>query len=675
MADFQKTELDETLTASLKSNTIEWAMNMQICDLVKANPDLAPRAMQYIESRLRKETPVPVVLSLSLLEMLVKNCGFDVCKAVNEGMAESLSSIVKKKESWRYGLGRNLHKSMFGDWLPAGVGIGEDDRQLWLQASQKVLEILQLCADAFLLYEHRLRPIFNAYKRLRQEGYNFPRSEHGVAAGLCLVQGAEESPAYQAGTGASGAAAAVAVGSGYSDQAQPEPASLPAMRPSGEVSVTAAHAAVAVDLLADQDDDVEESSDFNVAAVQEDLKALMHLRASGPGGSSSSSSSTARPSDREEVLVTRLRDAREHASALVESLAQAAEDGQPFDPEYLDRLLTLVEDVNEGLMEAGCETEEPQEAAAVPPPPSVAPPTREEQERNDELLARYLQTKWEAEVAQEDEVANLRTIVRLSGGNPDEFHFVACRRCRSANQLRNPRAMFVCYRCGLAQPAQEDGANPPGGQGGAWGAQSQVPARHAPPARVICSGGTQELLIGGGGGEAGASLKSEVLSHPAAAPGSKRVPQEMSSEPLFDSSSSSAGNALLGGGHEKRAASSWQQWAKSMRSSAGSIKKLGDGLPRSEWYSELGEGGSASSLLGGPPPSKSRSGGSSASSFLSAWKGSRKGSAEGNEAPLLERVQVDDEWELIRPTDGVPYWHNSVSQVSQWEPPAVVQQR
>merc|ERR1719201_1702619 len=58
--------------------------------------------------------------------------------------------------------------------------------------------MLQLWADAFLLQEGQLWPIFDAYKRLRREGYTFPDKQKGASADICLMKGAEESPAFLA---------------------------------------------------------------------------------------------------------------------------------------------------------------------------------------------------------------------------------------------------------------------------------------------------------------------------------------------------------------------------------------------------------------------------------------------------------------------------------------------
>ncbi|CAE8606855.1 unnamed protein product [Polarella glacialis] len=633
MADFQFSELDETLTASLKSSTIEWAMNMRVCDLLQANPVLVAPAVTRIDSRLRKDSPVSVLLALSLLEILVKNCGFLVCRAVDEGMAETLVALVKKRDSWKYGLGRNLHKSGFGSWLPQGVGIGEDDRQLWLQASQKVLELLQLCVDAFLLQEGELQPVFGAYKRLRQEGYTFPRSEHGVSAGVCLVQGAEESPAFLAGAApgsVSGGATVLPERSLAPVQAAPEAA--PEVRMSGEP--------------------------FDLAAARNDLELL--LAVCGSAGESLDES----VEEVREDLLARLRASRERASLLVEELAQASEDGAPLDEKHMEDLLTLVEDICEGLFVAGAEEEEDEalhDAPAVPPPPSEAPPDREQQELHDAMLARYLQAKWDALDQAQDAAMARRLALGGSGLSVEQGHprqrggtLVPCASCAAPNELRDVRGVFVCGFCGLGQHV-------PGSQR----PEPERQARHAPPARVMCgfNGERSELMIGGG---SSSSFAAPEVKRNGPSPGSRK--HVALDPPLFGSGS----EALLE--NSSRPKTSWQHWAKSVRSSASStgVKRLGDGVP-SMGYRELAGGDelSAAPLCGGGGPPASRA---SKGKIFGGWRPkSSKASSEGHES-LLERVQVDGEWELIRPSEGRPYWYNSSSQVSQWEPPDVVRQ-
>eukprot|EP00971_Amphidinium_carterae_P134787 2671214-Amphidinium_carterae.2 len=57
-----KAELTDMLQKSLRSNTIEWAMNLRICDIISERPSLAATTVHYIGERLRSSTPVKVYL-------------------------------------------------------------------------------------------------------------------------------------------------------------------------------------------------------------------------------------------------------------------------------------------------------------------------------------------------------------------------------------------------------------------------------------------------------------------------------------------------------------------------------------------------------------------------------------------------------------------------------------
>jgi len=67
---------------------------------------------------------------------------------------------------------------------------------------------------------------------------------------------------------------------------------------------------------------------------------------------------------------------------------------------------------------------------------------------------------------------------------------------------------------------------------------------------------------------------------------------------------------------------------------------------------------------GGEPRGNRSSGG------LLSWK--RKSKKDEVRESLLSRVRVDDEWELVRPPADRPYWYNSSTGISQWEPPSVI---
>ncbi|CAK0844469.1 unnamed protein product [Prorocentrum cordatum] len=524
MTDAQRAELEEILTTSLKSNTIEWAVNLRVCDMLQANPTLAPRVMERVAARLQKDSAVPVLLALGLLEMAVKNCGITVCRHVDDGVAAAMLGIVKKREGWRYSLGRNLHKSswMVGGWLPEGVAIDEGERQLWAQASQKVLEMLKLWTDAFLLQEGELRPVFEAYKQLRQEGYRFPQGERGAATGLCLVQGAEESPAFLAGAAAPSRQASVD---------EPPRPSAPGGDAGGAVAAGGAQG-VGVDLLGVGDGAAAAGSPgpapgsgvpAQIEATRADLSA--YLCADGGGAS---------PALRGRLDRARPWAIRRHVEGLL---------GHELPDEQLQSLVELLEDLNSALGPDGGEAA-PQMASAagdegaaagaegaVPAPPSAAPPDREQQELYDAILARFLQEQEDRQLASFEE-EDRQLALRLSmeegageGGAPPRSaprgagHMVACRSCGAPNQLADHAGrgqdtlLFVCYSCGTMQSRRAHGRRP--------AALEALPARHAPPPRVMTAGGGgKELLIGGGVDDgAGAAEAAGPSSAPAAGAG------------------------------------------------------------------------------------------------------------------------------------------------------------
>ena len=105
--EWQRDELLLLVERSLTSQTVEWAINIQICDLVTANPDFSPLVLERLGSSLRASSSdgknkkaaaepavkgissavnpwltvskdkrlVQISLALGLLEMLIKNCG------------------------------------------------------------------------------------------------------------------------------------------------------------------------------------------------------------------------------------------------------------------------------------------------------------------------------------------------------------------------------------------------------------------------------------------------------------------------------------------------------------------------------------------------------------------------------------------------------------------------
>eukprot|EP00747_Dinoflagellata_sp_TGD_P212015 gnl/TRDRNA2_/TRDRNA2_85159_c0_seq1.p1 gnl/TRDRNA2_/TRDRNA2_85159_c0~~gnl/TRDRNA2_/TRDRNA2_85159_c0_seq1.p1 ORF type:complete len:693 (-),score=150.02 gnl/TRDRNA2_/TRDRNA2_85159_c0_seq1:123-2201(-) len=686
MTDAQAVELQQTISTSIGSNTIEWALNLRICDILQANPTMMRGAMRLLREHLRGSNPVPVMLGLSLLEMIVKNIGLAAVRCIDEELAYALVKLAKKREGWKYGFGRNLNKSM-GNWLGADVGIGEGERQLWQQVSQKVLEMLQIWADVFMLQQGELRPIFDSYKQLRREGYEFPRQQEGASRGMLLVAGAEESPAF------------LASAVGATEQPAPPPADQPA------AAVTAATA----------DSGTARSRPEEPSHHAKVLRALEELRSPGLAAD-----------DRLRAL-EKLKAARDETAALVQRLA---EDGG--DEERLVEGLSLLEEINECLdseaaparmVEAPAEpageestaqastadlldlgeasrreeAEEPSPTRSpstpVPPPPSEAPPADRDlqQEMYDAMLARYLQER-ENEGFLQSEDADAALALRLSleqfaddahvqapptpmrrrAAAPATFQgpmLVACAQCATVNQLNvtaGGSGLFVCYGCNLTQRVP---STRPRARAEAPVPEALRPARHAPPSRVGKSDAAPELLINAGGGQTATGSSSN------AAPARPARPTPMVG---IEGGSGPSSEALLGAPVEW-SAKKWKQALSSLvptgSGQARPGRSLGDGGAPEGDYVELGEEGAPLCSDGYPAARRTGGGGSS------LWRGLRGGTttSEGlqesllsTEEPLIERVRVGDDWELIRPAEDRPYWHNSTTGTSQWSPPSVI---
>lgn len=685
MTDSQLAELEQTLATSLSSTTIEWALNFRVCDMIQANPSLTSSLMRTLTSKIRKDSPVPVLLALSLLEIVAKNVGLDACRFIDESLTEALMALVKKREGWKYSLGRNLHKS-FGT-AASSYGIDQAQRDLWMQASLKVREMLQLWTDAFLLQEGQLRPIFSAYKLLRREGYTFPEKKQGASADICLMHGAEESPAY------------LAAGGGVSPAA-PSAAEEQSVQAVGEGAPAVSPVPAAASPTAPPPERRQIGS-LEVEATRDMCRELREMRGD-----------PAADSRRLAELHLRACAARDEATRQVQQQMESAQ----LEESQLEAIMLLLDDLNEVLPDederqgAGSEapTVAPQaapqadllglgdegtageaeegaadSAAPLPPPPEEAPPDREQQELYDLILARYLQER-ENEAFQVNEEEDAALALRLSleeaeNGNIHHAYaqpaMISCAQCGAVNQLNAPSAggseLFVCYACGLTQgvpalPSRARRSQPQARPMPARAAPEVRPTRHAPPPRVICAGGTSELLIGGAGGANSSAEPPNSGGY---------VPPALSATASGKAQSFEGGmgkEALLGA--PPKSSKAWKlsvpSWASTGGSSSAAVKTLGEGAPESE-YMAMGDGEEGAALCGGgAPPSKSSASAGLVSGFL-PWRSGKKKDDE-NRSPLLERVQVDEEWELIRPQDQRPYWHNSVTQASQWQPPDVV---
>ncbi|CAN8229655.1 unnamed protein product [Cochlearia groenlandica] len=76
----------------------DWAMNLEICDLLNSDPAQAKDVVKGVKKRIGSRNPKSQLLALTLLETIVKNCGDMIHMHVAEkGVIHEMVRIVKKK--------------------------------------------------------------------------------------------------------------------------------------------------------------------------------------------------------------------------------------------------------------------------------------------------------------------------------------------------------------------------------------------------------------------------------------------------------------------------------------------------------------------------------------------------------------------------------------------------
>ncbi|XP_055315284.1 TOM1-like protein 2 isoform X2 [Sitodiplosis mosellana] len=151
--------IEQATDASLASEN--WALNMEICDMINESSDAARDAMKAIRKRLSQNAGknyTVIMYTLTVLETCVKNCGkaFHVLVANKEFIQDLVKLIGPKNDP------------------PAVV-------------QEKVLNLIQIWADAFRS-QPDLNGVVQVYQELKSKGIEFPVADLDAMAPIYTPQ-------------------------------------------------------------------------------------------------------------------------------------------------------------------------------------------------------------------------------------------------------------------------------------------------------------------------------------------------------------------------------------------------------------------------------------------------------------------------------------------------------
>ncbi|PFH34919.1 hypothetical protein BESB_069520 [Besnoitia besnoiti] len=167
---------------------------LEVIDEVGVSHEKARLLAAIVEEKLRLSSDGPLLLAaIELVAMAVSNLGVDFARALDERFMRTMCKILRMttlKKSLSRDVKRKINKLLIGS-QSTNPGVATDPQLHRLK--RKVLYLLQLWHDSFVMQQERLPAIFEAYRKLRAKGVEFPKVDPSMKF---MVKNAEESPAF-----------------------------------------------------------------------------------------------------------------------------------------------------------------------------------------------------------------------------------------------------------------------------------------------------------------------------------------------------------------------------------------------------------------------------------------------------------------------------------------------
>eukprot|EP01016_Furgasonia_blochmanni_P037846 TRINITY_DN4500_c0_g1_i3.p1 TRINITY_DN4500_c0_g1~~TRINITY_DN4500_c0_g1_i3.p1 ORF type:complete len:679 (+),score=146.98 TRINITY_DN4500_c0_g1_i3:146-2182(+) len=157
---YSVTELLEAMTSE-EYEEPDLSVALEISDRMNKNKSECREAIDTMIRLFKSSKSRVIYNTILVLDCFVKNCQMRFhYEVTSKRFQEALLRLLKRKRGKA-----GLFDSMF------------KDKKLWEKIETKVLYLIQLWADTFMMHQDDFKPLFDTYKQLRQEGIPFPERD------------------------------------------------------------------------------------------------------------------------------------------------------------------------------------------------------------------------------------------------------------------------------------------------------------------------------------------------------------------------------------------------------------------------------------------------------------------------------------------------------------------